>query len=246
MIGMAIDIGQLQTDHEIELIHFEELPSTSAYLKEKIGSQKVSNPILCIADAQTKGYGQQGRSWQTTKDALLFSLAIPLEKAFIPQHLIELVLTVRDLLVKYSDSELYLKWPNDIWSFEGKAAGMLIESIKSGVDRQSWCVIGIGVNLMQTDDGYGWVEGLQKEVFLRSLMNYVATFTKLEARSSGFLISEWQKSDLFQLGEQIDYVGNDEKQTVSYQGLTNDFELQLQINSETKRFASGTISIRKK
>ncbi len=54
-----------------------------------------------------------------------------------------------DLLSKYAGEETYIKWPNDIYWRDRKAAGILIENIFRGNIWQH-ALIGIGMNINQT------------------------------------------------------------------------------------------------
>ena len=50
---------------------------------------------------------------------------------------------------KYAGTDTRIKWPNDIYWRDRKAAGILIENIIQGIDWK-WCIAGIGLNVNQT------------------------------------------------------------------------------------------------
>ena len=115
-------------------------------------------PTLLVALAQTAGRGRAGRSWQSDAGSLTFSLAWP-----CPQPVTSLVglplaigVAVAEVLAA-RQVEVALKWPNDILLTGRKLAGILIETTASGADsgrsrRQTWAVIGIGMNLLRASD----------------------------------------------------------------------------------------------
>ena len=55
---------------------------------------------------------------------------------------------VCDMLANFADeTEVRVKWPNDVLAAGGKIAGILLESASHGGEAPSWLAIGIGVNL---------------------------------------------------------------------------------------------------
>src|SRR5690349_7360368 len=59
---------------------------------------------------------------------------------------------VCDLFRNYVDEGINIKWPNDIYWRDRKAAGILIENLWQGSEWKS-AVAGIGINVNQTDFG---------------------------------------------------------------------------------------------
>lgn len=114
-------------------------------------------PVLLVAEQQTRGRGRLGRDWQSTPvDSLTFSLAVPLA----PADWTGLSLAVGLALAEALDPapagaapaalRIGLKWPNDLWLVEGpgrgrKLGGILIETVSVG--RQRMCVVGVGLNV---------------------------------------------------------------------------------------------------
>ena len=98
-------------------------------------------PTAIIAQQQTAGRGQWGRTWQSPPGGLYLSLAIPLPD--LPPLMVTLVAgwaiatTLRDRHIPVS-----LKWPNDLL-LEGRKLGGIKTEQRSGSDR---LVIGIGIN----------------------------------------------------------------------------------------------------
>lgn len=57
--------------------------------------------------------------------------------------------SVQHFFAKYAGAETKVKWPNDIYWRDRKAAGILIENIVLGSDWKA-AIVGIGVNINQT------------------------------------------------------------------------------------------------
>jgi len=112
-------------------------------------------PHLLVAEQQTQGRGRLGRAWHASPGAsLTFSLALPLA----PQSWNGLSLAVGLALARALEPEpgnrprIGLKWPNDLWLWEGpgqgrKLGGVLIETAGSAVGAARWCVVGVGLNV---------------------------------------------------------------------------------------------------
>jgi len=102
------------------------------------------------ADEQTAGHGRHGRRWSAPAGAALLYSAIlrPLDErhALLP---LAVPLAVSEAIEALAPVECRVKWPNDVWISERKAAGVLIEARPP-----DWAVIGVGVNLTIADDEF--------------------------------------------------------------------------------------------
>jgi BirA family biotin operon repressor/biotin-[acetyl-CoA-carboxylase] ligase len=69
-----------------------------------------------------------------------------------------------NFFITYAGDETQIKWPNDIYWRDRKAAGILIENSLRGPIWQ-WSIAGMGVNINQTEFG----TGLKKAVSLKQI-----------------------------------------------------------------------------
>ncbi len=131
-----------------------EATSTNSRLGGRPRQQR--SPWLLVAETQTAGRGRLDRVWQAQAGAsLTFSLGLPLR----PRSWHALSLAVGVALADVLDPlppdspqrpALGLKWPNDLWLWEGpgrgrKLGGVLIEI--AGPQGQQYCVVGVGLNI---------------------------------------------------------------------------------------------------
>ena len=132
-----------------------ETDSTNTRLVERARAD--ITPCLLVAERQTAGRGRLGRAWQARPGAsLTFSLGLPLA----PQSWQGLSLAVGLALADALDPPgrrppgvppaIGLKWPNDLWLWDGpgqgrKLGGVLIETSGSSASRH--CVVGVGLNI---------------------------------------------------------------------------------------------------
>ncbi len=137
--------------------HLAEVGSTSDELL--LEADTLPEGAILLADCQNAGRGQNGRVWQAASGQhLTFSLLLkpqflPASELYSLNMLIALGLV--DALSRFSQENLLLKWPNDIFAACRKLGGMLIETnLQGNYVRQA--VIGIGLNInesMREKDG---------------------------------------------------------------------------------------------
>lgn len=130
---------------------FEELDSTSSELLRHVGDY--DNLSVIAAVNQTAGRGQRGNHWISAPgDNLTFSFLLRPE-ALPAREVMALTcfatLVVRDAL-RAEGIPAVIKWPNDIYVGKRKICGMLVENGLEG-PLIAWSVIGIGINLNQTE-----------------------------------------------------------------------------------------------
>jgi len=132
------------------LVHGDLLPD---------GHGEAQHGMAIFTHEQTAGKGQRGKSWASQKD-LNIALSILLNPYLlsVPDQFklsVCIAASVCEFFSKYAGDETKIKWPNDIYWRDRKAGGILIENIiqssQSEVGSWQWSVIGIGININQTD-----------------------------------------------------------------------------------------------
>ncbi len=133
------------------IITLERVDSTNKQMFQQ--PKSLMHHGLCIAtEYQTCGRGQSTNVWESNAgENLLFSLLLepkkinPADQFLISQFV---SLAIIDVIESYIDSEVTIKWPNDIYVGDKKLAGILIEQSICGAEI-SKSVIGIGLNVNQ-------------------------------------------------------------------------------------------------
>lgn len=136
-----------------------ETGSTSADLATRLKEARgvPFEPCVRVAYSQTAGRGRRGRPWLAAPgNALLFSLGYLMPRA--PEQLAGLSLAIGATIVAglrtlslEENSQLALKWPNDILLDGKKLAGVLVETVWSTCETTA-LVIGIGLNVNGADE----------------------------------------------------------------------------------------------
>jgi BirA family biotin operon repressor/biotin-[acetyl-CoA-carboxylase] ligase len=118
--------------------------STSTLLKQL--AAEGNPPDFIYAGYQTAGRGQTGNSWESEEGKnLLCSILLPPDK-----NLYFLNIAVGVALLKVIGEDFTIKWPNDIYYGDKKAAGILIENAIIG-NEIKYSIAGIGLNVNQTE-----------------------------------------------------------------------------------------------
>jgi BirA family biotin operon repressor/biotin-[acetyl-CoA-carboxylase] ligase len=135
------------------LIRLSEVDSTNNFLKTKASnSEPLPEGTVIMADHQFAGRGQQGNVWHT-EAGLNLTFSLYLCPSFLPitrQFMLNMAISiaVRNALEGLTGSGLKVKWPNDLYYYDQKLGGILIENILAGSSYKAG-IIGIGVNVNQ-------------------------------------------------------------------------------------------------
>jgi biotin-[acetyl-CoA-carboxylase] ligase BirA-like protein len=139
--------------NELESHYFEEIQSTSTWAKENAFKSR-KNFRLILADKQSQGRGRNSNSWINSHnpgDSLLSTWC------FRTSHSPQPILTPRLGLALYralkiisDDLPLSLKAPNDVFLKQGKLAGLLVEVIDQGSEKE--ILIGLGLNVLSSPE----------------------------------------------------------------------------------------------
>lgn len=128
--------------------------STNNYAMGLVRAGMAQSGMVVFTHDQTRGKGQRNKQWASQKD-MNIAMSVVVEPSFLSSADVFLLsmmtaVAVREFFDKYAADEVKIKWPNDIYWRDRKAAGILIENLWQGSEWRS-SVIGIGVNINQTD-----------------------------------------------------------------------------------------------
>lgn len=123
--------------------HFQTLDSTQIYLLEN--SSLHDTNVLISTENQTNGIGQYKRNWMSFQNSLAMSFTLLPSKVPSLTSLEVGILTKRYIQKKFQ-TELLLKWPNDLYDQKKqKCGGILINGIS-----KKFLIVGIGLNLVES------------------------------------------------------------------------------------------------
>lgn len=145
-------------------------------------SSLVEPPFVVMSKVQTGGRGRQGKSWLSYEGAYLATFCVAKKRFDLSGFSLALgVGIVQGLGIK----DAKLKWPNDIYINGKKCAGILIE-----VQDKS-ALIGIGINLNKTPEGFAALQGVTIESVSEVLERIIPEVSEL-FMNEGF--SPWRAS----------------------------------------------------
>jgi len=134
------------------LFEFDKLNSTNQYAYELLAKEQPAEGSIILTHDQYAGKGQATNKWESeplknlTFSIILYPKFLPARKQFLLNQVVSL--SVFDTLKKYISEGLKIKWPNDIYVFDKKITGILIQNSLKGSTLQS-SIIGIGLNVNQ-------------------------------------------------------------------------------------------------
>jgi BirA family biotin operon repressor/biotin-[acetyl-CoA-carboxylase] ligase len=137
---------------------FDRLDSTNN-LAATLADDPANDGLVILADEQTAGRGQYGRTWLAApgESVLLSLLVAPRAELCRPAVLTAwAAVAVCATIHKTIGQPTRIKWPNDVLLHERKVCGILIESStgrrEGGVNTSCspWFVVGIGLNVQQS------------------------------------------------------------------------------------------------
>jgi len=128
-----------------------EIDSTNKFLYELNKTKHFNEPVVAIADYQTRGKGRNDNSWESKRgENLLLSILFNHELKIDEQYNFSIIisLSLRNLISDYVKEKVYIKWPNDIIVSNKKISGFIIDNIvrKNTVNTS---IVGIGININQ-------------------------------------------------------------------------------------------------
>lgn len=134
-----------------EILFLESVSSTNTVAME-MASKGCAEGTIVMAETQTAGKGRLGRIWISPPGRNLY-LSIVLRPSISPRDATALTLlsavACTSAIRRSTAVEATIKWPNDIIVGDRKLGGILTE-IKADIDRITYAVVGIGINVNLT------------------------------------------------------------------------------------------------
>jgi len=139
---------------DIPIEVFDTIDSTNTYAKT-LAMNGCAHGQLVTADTQTAGRGRRGRSFYSPSDTGIYMTVVLRHQRPIQESLMTTVaaaVAVCRAIENLTETDVRIKWVNDVFVGRRKAVGILAEAIsdfEKGVTEA--LIVGIGVNLRTTD-----------------------------------------------------------------------------------------------
>ena len=237
-------------DFDISLLHLAEVDSTNSYVKNN--HLQLADGTLVYADVQTAGRGRLDRRWVSKPGNFFGTLLLKkLENPFLGTMVISL--SAREVLRKLApESEVWLKWPNDLYIGDAKAAGILSESIVQP-DGSRAIAVGLGVNLALSEaelkaiDKPAAVVGngkINPEKFASELAKYAQMYYIMGIAHSADLFELWRKRNDLVGMELVLELGNQQVAYGTAAGIAPDGALVMRdAQGSIRNYYCGDVSV---
>ena len=184
------------------------IDSTNDAVKQR--ASQLSDGFVCVAEAQKKGKGRQGKAWFSPLGSSIYlSMKWGFSNGF--QSLSGLSLAIGVSIVRvvkqWVNCAVSLKWPNDVYLNGEKVAGILIE-VSGNPDGSCDAIIGVGMNIRLPEDNpidQPWTdlqthsrELIDKDKLVAQLINEMrGTLDEFVVSGLSGFVAEWEEHDHF-------------------------------------------------
>jgi BirA family biotin operon repressor/biotin-[acetyl-CoA-carboxylase] ligase len=253
--ALGEDIAWLEDIHLVNTTN-----STNDWLMSRLqGEHALPSGTVCLTERQTDGRGTRGRRWQSPYGSNLY---ISLYWRFDcgPMELGGLSLSMAAIIGKSlheaGAKTIRIKWPNDLYTADGKLGGILIDMMAE-VSGPSHVVIGVGLNLGMPVEHHASIDqpvadlrntGLRDTLGRSELAALVIRAIAQGCRQfsregfAGFR-QDWMAQDMV-TGQQVNLVNGDRVITGKACGVDDMGAIELLTESGRQAFSSGEVTLR--
>lgn len=223
----------------------------------KLASKGEKGSFFVLSEQQTKGRGRRGKDWVSPFGANLYctyktdfrgsvaglaglSLAVGVE-------------VVQALQALTGESEINIKWPNDLYYKGRKLGGILIEVTNTAPNEHS-VIVGLGINGVHLDESVGQETAAMEEILPAHITrnNWVAVvlealhrcLVNFQAKGLQGYVRAWEQYDILKDQAVTIHLGGEAVQGVAV-GLASNGELIVAAESGLRNFNAGEVSVRK-
>lgn len=136
-----------------ELIHYWDTTTSTMDRARELAEKGAPAGTIVVAESQTAGRGRSGRTWDSQRGGLFFTV-IRRERIPIIRYAREgmrAAVSIADAISRTIGKKPKLRWPNDLYIKDRKISGVLTE-LRGDGDRVKWTLVGIGVNVNNLGD----------------------------------------------------------------------------------------------
>ncbi len=197
--------------------------STNDDMRE-IAEKGISSGLVCSAQ-QTQGRGQHQRQWSSPEGNIYLSTLIQTKTALDGRLALEVALNILQM-PSLQGLSLQIKWPNDLYSAQGKWGGILVEPLSP-----HQAIVGVGINLNTPP-----VENADQPITSLTMLGLAHTdrltliaelYTAIQQASQWFEHGSYNLAERFNhhaiwLNQQVEFEHAQGKLQGRFQGISND------------------------
>lgn len=226
---------------------YDRIDSTNDEAKRRADTD--SGIRLYAAAHQTDGRGRRGHSFYSPKDTGLYmTLSLPLSSADanVQKITCAAAVAVCDAITALSEQRPRVKWVNDIYVNNKKAAGILTELITDSENQPQAVIIGIGLNLCTEHfpDEFADQAGNLGAIDINALCGTIAqNLIYYDGNPDYNSVIEKYKQLNYCIGRTVRYTKNEIDHTATAVDIDDDGGLVVEENGVRSVLNSGEISI---
>ena len=162
MLSLKTDILSVEgiskyLEYPLKVKVYDEIESTNKCLKE-LATNGAKEGTVIVSKMQTSGRGRLGKSFYSPDDTGSY-FSILLKPKISAEDSLKLTVmaavAVAKTVEKYSNSNVQIKWVNDIYVDSKKVCGILTEgSISMENGGLDYAIVGIGINILPPKNGF--------------------------------------------------------------------------------------------
>lgn len=217
--------------------------STNDDMRE-IAQKGISSGLVCSAQ-QTQGRGQHQRQWSSPEGNIYLSTLIQTKTALDGRLALEVALNILQM-PSLQGLSLQIKWPNDLYSAQGKWGGILVEPLSP-----HQAIVGVGINLNTPP-----VENADQPITSLAMLGLAHTdrlmliaelYTAIQQASQWFEHGSYNLAERFNhhaiwLNQQVEFEHAQGKLQGSFQGISNDGAVLIKTD-QVQAFYQGRLRL---
>ncbi len=189
---------------KMKTIYFDSVASTMDEALKYIDEEE-EEIIVLIAKEQTEGRGRKESSWISPKGGFYATYIVPLEKELTEVDLTffhyAAALAIQEMLLILFQVKSKIKWPNDVYLYDKKIAGVLIEYI---MGEKNHILIGIGINVNNESNDLSSILN-EQAISLQTVLKAEISIKDIESELSKLIT----KNTLQVLNSELEYLTRD-------------------------------------
>jgi BirA family biotin operon repressor/biotin-[acetyl-CoA-carboxylase] ligase len=196
-----------------KIYYFDSIASTMD-VANQLAIKGLPEGTVVLAEAQTKGRGRLGRTWQSPKYKGIY-LSLILKPRILPNQApiftLLAAVSICEAIKEITSLDTQIKWPNDILLQHKKLGGILTE-LNAEMDEVHFVIIGIGLNVNNDKKSLiGAATSLREEkkvsinrveLLQQILRKIEENYLVLQKKGSAAVIEKWREYNIT-LGKRI-------------------------------------------
>ena len=231
--------------HNWQLFLLKKVNSTMDEIKKECYKSNL-NTIL-MAYTQTCGRGRNNNTWVSNLGNLFLSIKLNTFKISNPLILNYIIgIVVYDTIIFFleKNTNLYIKWPNDLLINKKKIAGILVDSISKG-NKIIELYIGIGINAKIAPSNLDYettclknentIKISRKKILSKLIFYFNYWESAFKNKNSAYIIKCWMKRSL-PINSEISFKDNKKIIKGIYKGINKTGSIKILINNKESNF----------